>query len=92
MKKYNIVSVVSDSADNTYSGEIRGSYATEEEARKHLPSVEAIKAEMRKEKQQGARYSDTTAFEYVLEKEDEDDDYGTPEELDRHTVFFAEIQ
>lgn len=91
MSKYNIVSVVSDNADNTYNGEIRGSYATEEEARKHLPSIESIKAEMKKEKQQGARYSDTTAFEYVLEKEDEDDEYSTPEELDRHTVYFSEI-
>lgn len=88
MKKYNIVSVVSDNADNTYEGELRGCYDTEEEARKHLPSIEAIKAEMRKEKQQGARYSDTTAFEYVLEEENEYDDEI---ELDRHTVFFAEI-
>lgn len=87
--KYNIVSVVSDSEDNTYEGTIKGSYSTEEEARKHLPSIEAIKPEMKKEKEQGARYSDTTAFEYVLEEENEYDDEI---ELDRHTVFFAEIQ
>ena len=93
MKKYQIISVVSDPKKSCfYEGEIRGTYSTEEEARKHFPSIDEIKFTMRKELEQGARYSDTTSFGYTLEAENDDDEYGIPEELDSHFVSFAEVK
>ena len=90
MNRYNIISFVFDPKNNFYEGETRGSYATEEEARKHFPSVDEIKQSMKKELEQGARYDDTVCFGFNLELED--DETGISAEIESNSVSFAEVR
>lgn len=45
---------------------------------------------MRKEKQQGARYNDTTSCGYILEEEDEK--LGILKDIESHYVSFDQIK
>lgn len=90
MNKYNVISFVFDPKKNFCEGETRGRFATEEEARKHFPSIDEIKQSMKKELEHGARYDDTVCFGFNLVFQD--DESGIPEEIEIHYVSFAEVR